>query len=46
MRSQILDADPEARAVGLSVKVDFAAWSEDITLPVFRLHPALDVGKA
>jgi len=26
--------------------VDFAAWSEDITLPVFRLHPALDGGGA
>ena len=42
MMSQIIDADPEALAVGLSVRVDFAAWSEDITLPVFRLHPALD----
>jgi uncharacterized OB-fold protein len=40
MMSQILDADPEALAVGLSVSVDFAAWSEDITLPVFRLSPA------
>ena len=39
MMSQILDADPEALAVGLSVSVDFAAWSEDITLPVFRLGP-------
>ena len=44
MMSQIIDADPDALAVGLSVKVDFAAWSEDITLPVFRLHPALDGG--
>ena len=42
MMSQIIDADPDALAVGLSVKVDFAAWPEDITLPVFRLHPALD----
>ena len=46
MMSQIVDADPDALAVGLSVKVDFAAWSEEITLPVFRLHPALDGGDA
>jgi uncharacterized OB-fold protein len=46
MMSQIIDADPEALAVGLSVSVDFAAWSEDITLPVFRLHPALDAEEA
>ncbi len=39
MMSQIVDADFEALAVGLSVSVDFAAWSEDITLPVFRLDP-------
>lgn len=44
MMSQIVDTDPDALAVGLSVKVDFAAWSEDITLPVFRLHPALEAG--
>ncbi len=42
MMSQIVDADFEALGVGLSVSVDFAAWSEDITLPVFRLHPASD----
>ena len=41
MMSQIIEAEPEALAVGLSVTVDFAAWSEEITLPVFRLHPAL-----
>ena len=46
MMSQILDADPDALAVGLSVKVDFAAWSEEITLPVFRLNPVLDGGAA
>ena len=44
MMSQIVDAEPDALAGGLSVKVDFTAWSEDITLPVFRLHPALDDG--
>ena len=43
MMSQIIDADPDRLAVGLAVTVDFAAWSEDITLPVFRLlHPALE----
>ena len=42
MMSQIVDADFDALGVGLSVSVDFAAWSEDITLPVFRLHPASD----
>ena len=46
MMSQIIDADPDALAAGLSVRVDFAAWSEDITLPVFRLSPALDGGDA
>ena len=40
MMSQVVDTGPDALAVGLSVRVDFAAWSEDITLPVFRLHPA------
>ena len=44
MMSQIVEASPEALAVGLYDKVDFAAWSEDITLPVFRLHPALGAG--
>jgi uncharacterized OB-fold protein len=46
MMSQIVDTDTDSLAVGLSVKVDFAAWSEDITLPVFRLHTALDDGDA
>ena len=46
MMSQIIDTEPDALAVGLSVKVDFAAWSEDITLPLFRLYPALNVGDA
>ena len=40
MMSQVVDTGSDALAVGLSVRVDFAAWSEDITLPVFRLHPA------
>jgi uncharacterized OB-fold protein len=42
MMSQIVDVDFDALAVNLSVTVDFASWSEDITLPVFRLYPALD----
>jgi len=46
MMSQIVGADPDGLAVGLSVRVDFAAWSEDITLPLFHLHPALDGGDA
>ena len=46
MMSQVVDTAPDALAVGLSVRVDFAAWSEDITLPVFRLHPAPNGGDA
>ena len=46
LKSQIIETGPDALAVGLSVKVDFAAWSEDITLPVFRLHPAPNGGDA
>ena len=46
MMSQVVDTGPDALAVGLSVRVDFAAWSEDITLPVFRLHPAPNGGDA
>lgn len=42
MMSQIVGADPDGLAVGLSVKVDFVAWSDDVILPVFRLHPALE----
>jgi len=46
LMSQIVDTGPDALAVGLSVRVDFAAWSADITLPVFRLQPAHDGGDA
>ena len=46
MMSQVVDTGPDALAVGLSVRVDFAAWSGDITLPVFRLHPAPNGGDA
>ena len=44
--SQVVDTGPNALAVGRSVRVDFAAWSEDITLPVFLLDPALVSGEA
>ena len=46
MMSQVVDTGPDALAVGLSVRVDFATWSEDITLPVFRLHPEPNGGDA
>ena len=46
MMSQVVDTGPDALAVGLAVRVDFAAWSEGITLPVFRVHPALEGGDA
>ena len=46
LMSQVVDTGPDALAVGLSVRVDFAAWSEDITLPVFCLYPALNGGDA
>ena len=42
MMSQIVGADPDGLAVGLSVKVDFVAWSDNVILPVFRLHPELE----
>jgi hypothetical protein len=38
MMSQIIDAEPEALSSGLSVMVDFESWSDNITLPVFRLE--------
>lgn len=37
MMSNIVDAEPEQVFVGATVAVDFSAWSEDISLPVFRL---------
>ena len=42
MISQIVDADADELTTGLTVNVDFVSWSEDITLPVFRLQPALE----
>jgi uncharacterized OB-fold protein len=41
MMSQIVDTEPEALAVGQSVSVAFEAWSDDIKLPVFKLHGVL-----
>ena len=41
MMSQIVDTEPEALAVGLAVSVAFEAWSDDIKLPVFKLHSVL-----
>ncbi len=38
MMSMIVDAEPEAVSVGALVQVDFEAWSEDITMPVFKLQ--------
>jgi uncharacterized OB-fold protein len=38
MMSQVINAEPEALAVGHTVSVDYAAWSDEIKLPVFRLH--------
>ena len=35
--STLIDVDPEDVAIGLPVRVDFAQWSEDISMPVFRL---------
>lgn len=37
MMSNIVDVEPEQVFVGAPVAVDFSAWSEDISLPVFRL---------
>lgn len=37
MMSMLVDCEPEAVAVGASVQVAFEAWSEELSLPVFRL---------
>jgi len=36
--SHIVGCVPEDVAVGLRVRVDFAAWSESVSLPVFTLE--------
>ena len=37
MMSNVVGADPEVVGVGDRVTVDFEAWSEALSLPVFRL---------
>jgi uncharacterized OB-fold protein len=37
MMSNVIDSHPERVAVGARVRVDFEAWSEDISMPVFRV---------
>lgn len=37
MMSSLADADPDAVSVGTPVSVDFASWSDDISMPVFRI---------
>jgi len=37
MMSNIVDADPGQVAIGAAVVVDFGAWTDEISLPVFRL---------
>ncbi len=38
LMSHIVDCAPEDVAVGAQVRVNFAAWSDSVTLPVFTLH--------
>jgi uncharacterized OB-fold protein len=37
LMSTLIDVEPEDVAIGLPVRVDFAQWSEDISMPVFRV---------
>ncbi|MEP5764184.1 MAG: OB-fold domain-containing protein [Halieaceae bacterium] len=37
MMSNIIDVDVEAVSIGCKVAVDFVAWSQDVTMPVFRV---------
>ena len=37
LMSMIVDAEVEQVSVGAAVAVDFQAWSEDTSMPVFRL---------
>ena len=37
MMSALVDVDPESVAIGQSVTVAFADWSEDISMPVFKV---------
>ncbi len=37
MMSSVVDAEPDKLHIGQAVSVDFAAWSEEISMPVFRI---------
>jgi uncharacterized OB-fold protein len=37
LMSTLIDVDPEDVTIGLPVRVDFSQWSEDISMPVFRV---------
>ncbi|MFT6957140.1 MAG: putative OB-fold protein [Halieaceae bacterium] len=37
LMSTLIDVEPEDVAIGLPVHVDFAQWSNEISMPVFRL---------
>ena len=36
LMSHVVDVDPDAVTVGLPVTVAFEAWSEDVTMPIFK----------
>jgi uncharacterized protein len=40
LMSHVVDCDPEAVLVGALVRVTFEAWSETVSLPVFKLVTA------
>ena len=37
MMSSLLDVDPDHVSIGQPVQVDFAQWSNEISMPVFKL---------
>ena len=37
MMSSVIDCAPEHARVGAAVQVDFQAWSDEISMPVFRV---------
>ena len=39
MMSQIIDCDPESVQSGMRVEVSFQDWTDEISMPVFRLRP-------
>lgn len=43
MMSSLVDSDPQSVSVGAPVAVDFESWSDDISMPVFRI--VLEEGK-